>query len=107
MPSSFPARRIFPNASSRAVAVESAWSAWGQFLIMATMKSRFVLGPWAGLLLAIPAAAVEGLEVLPQTKPLDWEERDLSSRLMDGAHRFIERKIAESVAQRGQFWARD
>src|SRR5206468_1363147 len=24
-----------------------------------------------------------------------------------GAHAFIERKIAESVAQRGQFWARD
>src|SRR5437867_7514415 len=82
-------------------------SAWGQFLIMATMRSRFVLGPWAGLLLAIPAIAAERLEVLPQTKPLDWEESDLSSRLMDGAHRFIERKIAESVTKRSQFWARD
>src|SRR2546426_11985742 len=71
------------------------------------MKSRFVLGPWAGLLLALPAVAAERLEVLPQTKPLDWEESDLSSRLMDGAHRFIERQIAESVAKRSQFWARD
>src|SRR5207247_5308290 len=46
-------------------------------------------------------------ETLPQTVPLDWEESDLSSRLMDGAHRFIERQIAESVAKRSQFWARD
>src|SRR5881396_2986402 len=71
------------------------------------MKQKPVVGTWAGLLIAIPAVAAERLEVLPQTKPLDWEESDLSSRLMDGAHRFIERQIAESVAKRSQFWARD
>src|SRR5438034_9186656 len=71
------------------------------------MKHKPVLGTWAGLLIAIPVLAAEQLETLPQTKPLDWEESDLSSRLMDGAHRFIERQIAESVAKRSQFWARD
>src|SRR6266849_2522799 len=71
------------------------------------MKPKPVVGAWAGLLIAIPVLAAERLETLPQTKPLDWEESDLSSRLMDGAHRFIERKIAESVAKRIQFWARD
>src|SRR5712691_9649076 len=71
------------------------------------MKQKLFLSAWAGLLIAIPAVAAERLETLPQTKPLDWEESDLSSRLMDGAHRFIERQIAESVAKRRQFWARD
>src|SRR5881394_4200863 len=73
----------------------------------AAMKKKPVIGAWAGLLIAIPVIAAERLETLPQTKPLDWEESDLSSRLMDGAHRFIERQIAESVAKRSQFWARD
>src|SRR5881396_3962021 len=71
------------------------------------MKQKPVVGAWAGLLIAIPVLATERLETLPQTKPLDWEESDLSSRLMDGAHRFIERQIVESVAKRRQFWARD
>src|SRR5213079_1598734 len=73
----------------------------------AAMKQKPVLAAWAGLLIAIPVLAAERLESLPQTKPLDWEESDLSSRLMDGAHRFIERQIAESVPKRSRFWARD
>ncbi len=73
----------------------------------AAMKQKLFVGAWVGLLIAIPAAAAERLETLPQTRPLDWEESDLSSRLIDGAHRFIERKIAESVPKRSQFWARD
>jgi hypothetical protein len=36
----------------------------------------------------------------------DWNG-DLSVRMMDGAHRFVGRKIAESVAGRAKFWARD
>jgi len=71
------------------------------------MKHKPVVGAWAGLLIAIPVVAAEPLETFPQTKPLDWEESDLSARLMDGAHRFIERQIAESVSQRSRFWARD
>jgi dienelactone hydrolase len=34
---------------------------------------------------------------LPGTMPLEWPEEDLSERLMDGAHVFVERKIAEAV----------
>src|SRR3989442_1184034 len=61
----------------------------------------------AAWLLAISAVVGQPPETLPQTKPLTWEEADLSARLMDGAHRFVERKIAEAPSRRGQFWARD
>ncbi|HOX01863.1 MAG TPA: PmoA family protein [Candidatus Paceibacterota bacterium] len=44
---------------------------------------------------------------LPGTEPIVWEEADLSGRMMDGAHQFVERQIAASAAQRGAFWARD
>ena len=71
------------------------------------MKQKVFLGAVFGLMTALPGTAAERLETLPQTKPLEWEEIDLSSRLMDGAHRFIERKIEESVAKRSQFWSRD
>ena len=41
------------------------------------------------------------------TAPLQWEEEDLSERMMDGAHSFVERKIVESAAQRHTFWNYD
>jgi dienelactone hydrolase len=44
---------------------------------------------------------------LPQTQRLEWPEEDLSDRLMTGAHRFAERKIAEAPAKRASLWARD
>ena len=68
---------------------------------------KFLLNTWPALLLALKVAAAELQEPLPQSQPLDWEESDLSSRLMDGAHRYVERKIDESIAKRNQFWARD
>jgi dienelactone hydrolase len=37
----------------------------------------------------------------------DEFDGDLSVRMMDGAHRFVERKIAESIAGRARFWNRD
>jgi len=43
---------------------------------------------------------------LPGTLALDWQD-DLSVRMMDGAHRFVERKIAESVQSRQKHWHRD
>jgi dienelactone hydrolase len=46
-------------------------------------------------------------DALPQTRPLNWEEADLSARLMDGAHRFVERKIAESRGRRADYWRRE
>jgi len=50
----------------------------------------------------IPAA-----RPLPQTAALEWPEEDLSGRLMDGAHRFVERQITEVQARSGQFWRYD
>ena len=48
-----------------------------------------------------PLAAADSAspELLPGTKALDWPEEDLSSRLMDGAHQFVERKIAEAASR--------
>ncbi len=43
---------------------------------------------------------------LPGTQELTWEG-DLSERMMDGAHQFVERKIAESVERRKERWNRD
>ncbi len=59
----------------------------------------------------LPAALLAGLAagpfvvfcqdvlVLPGTAPLDWSEADPSVRIMDGAHAFVERKIAEAAAR--------
>ena len=44
---------------------------------------------------------------LPQTAALEWPEEDLSGRLMDGAHRFVERQIAEMQARSDRFWKYD
>src|ERR1700722_1121784 len=51
-------------------------------------------------------AGPESPPVLPSTQPLTWDG-DLSARMMDGAHRFVERKIAESGAGRAKYWTRD
>ena len=51
----------------------------------------------------IPAPAAP----LPQTAALDWSEEDLSARMMDGAHRFVERQIVETQARAGRYWKYD
>ena len=43
---------------------------------------------------------------LPETQPLTWDD-DLADRMMDGLHRFVDRKIEHAVANRQQFWKRD
>ena len=43
---------------------------------------------------------------LPNTQPLAWDD-DLSTRMMDGLHRYIERKIAGSAAHRSNYWNRN
>src|ERR1051325_11405482 len=45
-------------------------------------------------------------ETLAGTQPLDWQG-DLSARMMDGAHKFVERKIAESLVTRQRYWKRN
>src|SRR5262245_56935121 len=58
-------------------------------------------------LIAVVAVAAQPGQPLARTLPLTWPEADLSTRLMDGAHQFIERKISEAAGQRGKFWPRD
>ncbi|WP_298862371.1 hypothetical protein [uncultured Gimesia sp.] len=48
--------------------------------------------------------ASAGEQVLPGTKLLKWNETTLPDRLMDGAHRFIERKIEAAASYRRQYW---
>src|SRR6185503_9126893 len=43
---------------------------------------------------------------LPGAGTLTWND-DLSVRMMDGAHRFVERKIAQSIETRQRHWQRD
>src|SRR5690242_12447445 len=69
----------------------------------ADKKMRILSIGWTFLTLACPAAE----PALPNARPLEWPEADLSGRLMDGAHRFIESKIAEAPARRSRFWHRD
>jgi dienelactone hydrolase len=44
---------------------------------------------------------------LPQTAALDWAEEDLSARMMDGAHQFVERHIADTQSRSARFWKYD
>jgi dienelactone hydrolase len=63
-----------------------------------------------GLLLILivgDARAIDEVITLPGTQPLRWEEADLSGRLMDAAHAFVERKIAEAASKRHEFWRYD
>lgn len=58
------------------------------------------------LLAPIALRAAEAPSVLPGAQSLDWEG-ELDVRLMDGAHRFVERKIEESITARRKHWSRD
>jgi dienelactone hydrolase len=58
--------------------------------------------PLGGNAMASPPA----IETLPGTEPLTWTD-DLSVKMMDGAHRYIERKIDESVRTRQRHWTRE
>ncbi len=52
-------------------------------------------------------ASADAGSPLPGTKSLEWPEEDLSGRLMDGAHRFVEGQIRAARAQRSRFWKYD
>ncbi len=55
----------------------------------------------------VASVVTRAAEALPGTAPLTWPDTDLSGRLMDGAHRFVERKIDESEGRRAAHWSRD
>jgi dienelactone hydrolase len=57
------------------------------------------------LITSVPALA-NAQATLPGTKPLDWDD-DLATRMMTGAHQFIDRLIAESPNRRAAHWRRD
>jgi dienelactone hydrolase len=59
------------------------------------------------VLLASPfVAAAEDAPRLPDTAPLTWQG-DLSQRMMDGLHSFIEGRVARSIETRAGLWKRD
>lgn len=58
------------------------------------------------LLISLSLFPTEAVEIFPGTRALLWEG-ELDVRMMDGAHRFVERKILESAQQRERFWNRD
>ena len=70
------------------------WIAWN-FLICASVAM---------------AAPQQVERTLPGTQPLLWPETtdaEMADRLMDGAHRFVDRKIALAITRRGRHWNRD
>jgi dienelactone hydrolase len=74
-----------------------------------------------GLLAATSLLALSGIEVTGQTAAqqpapaaplagtaaLEWPEEDLSARMMDGAHRFVEQHIAGAERRAARFWTYD
>ena len=61
---------------------------------------------YRSLLIALfmPAVALGSDTKLPGTGVLKWSEDELPDRLMDGAHRFVERKIADASKTRKRYW---
>jgi dienelactone hydrolase len=57
---------------------------------------------WAtvALLQSLPETELPSIEILAGTKPLDWPEVDLSSRMMQAAHSFVETQIAKASQNR-------
>ncbi|MCL4401700.1 MAG: dienelactone hydrolase family protein, partial [Acidobacteria bacterium] len=58
------------------------------------------------MMCATAIAWAQSVQSLPGTRPLTWQG-DLSVRMMDGAHRFVERKIADSLRSRQRHWNRE
>lgn len=57
---------------------------------------------WAtlALLQSLPVKELPAIEALADTKSLDWPEADLSDRMMQGAHTFVEAQIARANSNR-------
>jgi dienelactone hydrolase len=73
----------------------------------AARPARLLHPGWLVLVLLGPATGLaDEVPRLPDTGALTWEG-DLSAKMMDGLHGFIEDKIARSVEKRSRFWGRD
>src|SRR4029434_5235198 len=69
------------------------------------MNLKHVLAS-AALLFIISDVPALQVVTLSNTQPLTWDG-DLSTKMMDGLHRYIEQKIAGSTAKRANYWNRD
>ncbi len=70
-------------------------------------SGRVLVFAWVWLAwLTMVCVRADDVATLPGTALLTGPE-DLSGDMMDGLHRFIERKIAASVGKRPRFWNRD
>ena len=66
-----------------------------------------ILAIMLGMFVTIGSSFGDQPEPLSGTKPLQWPEEDLSARLMDGAHQFVERQISQAARERSRFWQYD
>lgn len=76
------------------------------------MITMIRLTMFAGVLSVLLAA--DGIAasptVLPGTEPLDWPETqhaEMADRLMNGAHRYVDRKINQAITRRERHWNRN
>ncbi len=77
------------------------------FVIRFRLPPLFAPAATGFMFTVLLAAHAFSAETLPGTAPLDWPEEDLSERMMNGAHAFIERQIDESIDSRKPFWNYD
>lgn len=66
----------------------------------------------AGTILGLFASEAPGAtsNTLQGTDPLDWPEilhADMADRLMNGAHRYVDRKIEQAITRRDRHWNRN
>src|SRR5262245_19150600 len=83
----------------------SSWLSEKGDLTMQSVMSRVSITCTLALCV-VASAPAQQVHTLPGTEPLTWDG-DLSERMMDGAHLFVERKIDESIVNRLQYWNRD
>lgn len=74
------------------------------FLIFINLGSKSVYGNWCNMQQTPPDHPYQTLlEVLPNTKKLTWQG-DMSARLLDSAHGFIDKQIANAAQDRLAKW---
>ncbi|MCE6992638.1 dienelactone hydrolase family protein [Dyadobacter sp. CY323] len=74
--------------------------------IITTIIFLTTVHAWAALPQQVPPAKAKPDTVMPGTSPLAYD-KELSYTLLNQAHRFVEKKIAESARTRAQFWNRN
>lgn len=76
----------------------------GKDLFMSRAFMWGKIAAWCWIALLVPVAAAQ--QTLPDTQLLDWTD-DLAVRIVDEAHRFLDRKLAESIPLREKLWKLD